>query len=134
MERREGEMMKAGVARTRAEITFLGKKIGLAGLFHPLADAVKMIFKEAFAPPNADKVLHALAPILAMFPPLVVMAEMPFAEPLCLGAPREDPRSGPGPIHRPLFCAWTGAGAALTTPRARPHGTSSHLGPARHFS
>lgn len=60
-------------------------KIGirLAGTLHGIADAVKMMFKEDFVPPNADKLLHALGPIIAMFPVLVVMAVTPFGDALC---------------------------------------------------
>jgi NADH-quinone oxidoreductase subunit H len=60
-------------------------KIGirLAGTLHALADTVKMIFKEDFIPPNADKLLHSLAPLISVFPALVVMAVVPFGDGLC---------------------------------------------------
>lgn len=57
--------------------------IRLAGTLHALADTVKMIFKEDFVPPNADKLLHALGPIIAVFPALVVMAVIPFGGSVC---------------------------------------------------
>ena len=57
--------------------------IRLAGTLHALADTIKMIFKEDFVPPNGDKLLHALAPMIAMFPALVVMAVIPFGDALC---------------------------------------------------
>jgi NADH-quinone oxidoreductase subunit H len=55
----------------------------LAGTLHALADSVKMIFKEDFVPKNADKLLHSLAPMIAIFPALVVLAVVPFGSVLC---------------------------------------------------
>jgi NADH-quinone oxidoreductase subunit H len=129
MERRQSAMMQDRFGPNRAEITLFGKKIRLAGLLHPLADAVKMIFKEDFIPPNADKVLHALAPILAMFPPLVVMAVMPFADTLCLDSLREYTPAGPGQIHVQwhLLSDWTDANGILHTAWAGRWGTCSNM-------
>ncbi len=56
----------------------------LAGLLHSAADAVKLILKEDFVPKNADRLLHALAPMIALFPALVTMAVLPFGRTLCL--------------------------------------------------
>jgi NADH-quinone oxidoreductase subunit H len=58
--------------------------IRAAGLLHSLADAVKLVLKEDFVPKNADKLLHALAPMIALFPALVTMAVLPFGQTLCL--------------------------------------------------
>ncbi len=60
-------------------------KIGLrlAGTLHGIADPIKMMFKEDFVPKNADRLLHALGPMIAMFPALVVMAVTPFGDALC---------------------------------------------------
>ncbi len=57
--------------------------VRLAGTLHALADTIKMIWKEDFVPKNADRLLHALAPIIAIFPALVVMAVVPFGSVLC---------------------------------------------------
>ncbi|MBC7173628.1 MAG: NADH-quinone oxidoreductase subunit H, partial [Polyangiaceae bacterium] len=57
-----------------------GGNIRLLGLLHPLADALKMIVKEDFVPPHADKFLHALAPIITLMPTLAVFAVIPFAD------------------------------------------------------
>ena len=62
----------------------------LAGLLHPAADGLKFAFKEDFIPPNADKLLHALAPIISVFPGLVVLAVVPFGDTLCFGVAKED--------------------------------------------
>jgi NADH-quinone oxidoreductase subunit H len=56
----------------------------LAGLLHPAADGLKMVFKEDFVPPNADRFLHGLAPFVSFFPALVLLAVVPFGDTLCL--------------------------------------------------
>ena len=60
-------------------------KVGLRllGMLHPLADAVKMLWKEDFIPKRADRLLHSLAPILALFSALVTFAVIPFGDTLC---------------------------------------------------
>ena len=57
--------------------------IRLAGLLHPAADGLKAIFKEDFIPPNADRIMHSIAPIISFFPALVVLAVVPFGDTLC---------------------------------------------------
>lgn len=57
--------------------------IRLFGTIHSLADVIKLIFKEDFVPKNADKLLHALAPIIALLPPFVILAVIPFGSTLC---------------------------------------------------
>jgi NADH-quinone oxidoreductase subunit H len=72
----------AGIyASTRVPSGTIG--IRLAGTLHALADSVKMIFKEDFVPKHADRLLHGLAPVIAIFPALVVMAVTPFGDFLC---------------------------------------------------
>jgi NADH-quinone oxidoreductase subunit H len=60
----------------------------LAGLFHSIADALKLFFKEDFVPPNADKLLHSLAPLVALIPALITFAVIPFGDSLCFGDAR----------------------------------------------
>ncbi len=55
----------------------------LLGTLHAAADAIKMIWKEDFIPPKGDRLLHSLAPLLAMFPALVTFAVIPFGDKLC---------------------------------------------------
>ncbi len=59
------------------------------GLIHPLNDVVKMIFKEDFVPPKADKFLHAAAPIIATIPAFATFAVIPFGPDLHWGAEGE---------------------------------------------
>ncbi|MFZ5890358.1 MAG: complex I subunit 1/NuoH family protein [Myxococcota bacterium] len=57
----------------------------LVGLLHPAADGLKTLWKEDFIPPNADKFLHSIAPLIAFFPALVVLGVVPFGDALCFG-------------------------------------------------
>jgi NADH-quinone oxidoreductase subunit H len=57
-------------------------KIMLIGLLHPVADAMKFIFKEDFVPPKADKLLFSAGPIIALIPAIAAFAVIPFASTL----------------------------------------------------
>ncbi|MEM9188645.1 MAG: complex I subunit 1 family protein [Myxococcota bacterium] len=59
-------------------------RVTVGGLLHPLADALKFIWKEDFVPPKADKFLHALAPILVVVTAIATFAVIPFADVLYL--------------------------------------------------
>ncbi len=53
-------------------------RVGVWGLLQPIADGMKLFFKEMIMPTQANKYLYAVAPILAFAPALVVWAVMPF--------------------------------------------------------
>lgn len=53
-------------------------RAGPQGLMQPMADAVKLIFKEELTPSAADKVLFVLAPILTVVPAMILAAVIPF--------------------------------------------------------
>ncbi len=53
-------------------------RVGPAGLLQPIADALKLIFKEIIVPTKANKALYILGPILALAPALVAWAVIPF--------------------------------------------------------
>ena len=59
-------------------------RVGPKGLLHPIADAVKLMFKEMIIPTNADRYLFIIAPILALVPALGAWAVIPFTENLIL--------------------------------------------------
>ncbi len=59
-----------------------GGRIMLIGLLHPLADAIKFIFKEDFVPPKSDKLLFSAGPIIALIPAIAAFAVIPFASTL----------------------------------------------------
>ena len=53
-------------------------RVGPFGLMQPLADAVKLMFKEDIMPAGADKLLYVIAPILAFVPAILAAAVIPF--------------------------------------------------------
>jgi NADH-quinone oxidoreductase subunit H len=59
-------------------------RVGPAGLLQPIADAVKLLFKEIVIPTNADRYLFVIAPILSMVPALAAWAVIPFTGTLVL--------------------------------------------------
>jgi NADH-quinone oxidoreductase subunit H len=77
-ERRQSAMIQDRIGPHRAGVKLFGKNITLLGLLHPLADALKFVWKEDFVPPKADKLLHSLAPIIALVPSISVFAVIPF--------------------------------------------------------
>jgi NADH-quinone oxidoreductase subunit H len=54
-------------------------RVGPMGLLQPIADAVKLIFKEILAPAQADKALFFIAPVMVIGPALAAWAVIPFA-------------------------------------------------------
>lgn len=54
-------------------------RVGPAGLLQPIADALKLLFKEDIIPAEADRALHLLAPALALVPALMALAIIPWA-------------------------------------------------------
>lgn len=54
------------------------------GFLHPLADVIKMLWKEDFVPPGADKLLFAIAPIISLIPAFITFAVIPFGPTLYL--------------------------------------------------
>lgn len=74
VERKQSALMQDRIGANRADImgfTFLG-------LFHIIADAVKMFTKEDFIPDGANKFLHTMSPIVALVPALLTFAVVPF--------------------------------------------------------
>ncbi|HEX9884395.1 MAG TPA: NADH-quinone oxidoreductase subunit NuoH [Desulfobaccales bacterium] len=54
-------------------------RVGPWGLLQPLADAIKLIFKEDFTPPSGNKVLFVLAPVITSVTAFLPFAAIPFA-------------------------------------------------------
>ncbi len=59
-------------------------RVGPFGLLQPLADGVKLIFKEDIRPSGADIWVYRLAPIIKAVPTLIVLAVVPFGPHLLL--------------------------------------------------
>lgn len=66
-------------ALARIQVRIGPNRAGPWGLLQPIADAIKLIFKEEFMPARADKLLFTLAPIITLAPALVITAVVPFA-------------------------------------------------------
>jgi NADH-quinone oxidoreductase subunit H len=79
-DRRQSAMIQDRLGPNRAGIPIGGKNFALAGLLHPLADALKFMWKEDFIPPRADKLLFALAPIISVIPTIAAFAVIPFGD------------------------------------------------------
>jgi NADH-quinone oxidoreductase subunit H len=54
-------------------------RVGPVGLLQPIADAVKLMFKELIVPAGANKFLFILAPMLTLMPALAAWAVIPFS-------------------------------------------------------
>ena len=54
-------------------------RVGPAGLLQPIADGIKLLFKEVILPANASKALYFLGPVLMIMPALAAWAVIPFA-------------------------------------------------------
>jgi NADH-quinone oxidoreductase subunit H len=78
VERKQSAIMQDRIGANRASIFGLR----LMGLFHPLADAIKMLTKEDFRPARADRFLFSLAPFVSVFFALVAFASIPFGDTL----------------------------------------------------
>jgi NADH-quinone oxidoreductase subunit H len=59
-------------------------RVGPAGLLQPIADGIKLLFKEIILPANANKGLFLLAPVIMIMPALAAWAVIPFAPELVL--------------------------------------------------
>ena len=59
-------------------------RVGPYGLLQPLADGVKLLFKEIIVPTNSNKFLFILGAILGLAPSLAAWAVIPFSEGMAL--------------------------------------------------
>ena len=60
-------------------------RAGIFGVFQPLADGLKLFFKEEFMPGDADKFLYILGPSLTMMIALLTSAVIPWGSSLVIG-------------------------------------------------
>ncbi|MFA6600526.1 MAG: complex I subunit 1 family protein [Candidatus Omnitrophota bacterium] len=98
IERKQSAVMQDRIGANRATITLPWKwaapinwvlrPVNQLGLFHPIADAIKMFMKEDYIPPYGDRFLHTLAPLLSLTFALVGFAAIPFGDELVIGSLR----------------------------------------------
>ena len=62
----------------RFQVRIGPNRAGPGGILQPLADAVKLIFKEELIPENADKKLFIIAPVITVLPALIILAVIPL--------------------------------------------------------
>ena len=53
-------------------------RVGWRGFLQPFADVLKLLLKEDIIPENANKVIHSLAPMIALFVAFSTFAVIPF--------------------------------------------------------
>jgi NADH-quinone oxidoreductase subunit H len=62
----------------RFQLRYGPNRVGPQGMLQPMADAVKLIFKESFVPAGADRLVYWVAPAISMIAALFVYAVIPF--------------------------------------------------------
>jgi len=62
----------------RMQVRIGPNRAGPGGALQPIADAVKLIFKEELIPANANKLIFIIAPIITVIPALVITAVIPW--------------------------------------------------------
>jgi NADH-quinone oxidoreductase subunit H len=65
-------------ALARMQVRVGPNRAGPQGLLQPIADAVKLVFKEEFTPNRVYKVVFILAPVLTVVPSLILAAVIPL--------------------------------------------------------
>ena len=88
VERKQAAIMadRIGANRAYVRIPFTQIKLVWLGLFHGLADGLKMMLKEDFRPDSYDRFAYAIAPWVVFTPVLLVFAVIPFGGTLNPGA------------------------------------------------
>ena len=61
-------------------------RVGFQGILQPVADAVKLFFKENIMQRQADKFLFNISPVLVMFSSLLAFCFVPLGEPIRIGS------------------------------------------------
>jgi len=74
VERKQSAVMQDRIGANRADIG----GFTIMGLFHPIADAVKVLTKEDFIPAGANKFFHTIAPFICLVPAIATFAVVPF--------------------------------------------------------
>ena len=72
------------------QVRYGPNRVGPAGLLQPIADGIKLMFKETIIPSGADKFVYFLAPALTLIPALAAFAVVPFGDSVTLFGQKVD--------------------------------------------
>ena len=85
-ERKVSAWMQGRVGPNRTALPFIdyipiiGPFLRKLGVFQPLADGLKFLFKEEIVPGHVNKFYYYLAPLVALVPALTTMTVLPFGQ------------------------------------------------------
>jgi NADH-quinone oxidoreductase subunit H len=85
-ERKVSAWMQGRVGPNRTVLPFfdyipvIGPFLKKLGIFQPLADGLKFLFKEEIVPGHVNKFYYYLAPLVALVPALTTMTVLPFGQ------------------------------------------------------
>ena len=82
IERKQSAVMQDRIGANRADIA----GVTVIGLFHPIADVLKLLSKEDVVPTGANRILHILAPVIAAVPAIIAYGVIPFGSTYTFGA------------------------------------------------
>ncbi len=85
LERKGSALIQNRVGANRANIFGGLLPFNLGILNTAVADPLKLFSKEDFRPESADRVVHSVAPFMALFPAMIAFAAIPFGDTLTIG-------------------------------------------------
>jgi NADH-quinone oxidoreductase subunit H len=71
-------------ALARIQVRIGPNRAGPFGILQPVADGIKLIFKEELIPGTADKLIFVVAPVITVIPALIITAVVPWGTEITL--------------------------------------------------